>query len=93
MTKIIYDEFGVSGLAIYEKSKGKFLDLHDEIRGLNNQAENLAMPFDQQTTRDEQAIHKISTEKRVLERKRMVEQMIIDKHLNLMKSSLKQDIL
>ena len=45
VTKIIYDEFGVSGLAIYEKSKNKFVDLQNEIRGLNTEAENLAMPI------------------------------------------------
>ena len=39
LTKVIYDEFGIAGLAIYEKSKGKFEDLQNEIRGLNTQVD------------------------------------------------------
>ena len=34
LTKIIYDEFGVTGLAIYEKNKSSFSDLQEELRGL-----------------------------------------------------------
>jgi len=34
LTKIIYDEYGVPGLSIYEKSKIKFQDLQEEVRTL-----------------------------------------------------------
>ena len=35
LTKVIYDEFGVTGLSVYEKSKIKFQDLQEEMRTLS----------------------------------------------------------
>ena len=32
LTKVIYDEFGVLGLAVYEEEKKKFMELQEEIR-------------------------------------------------------------
>lgn len=32
LTKVIYDEYGVGGLAVYEKSKRKFQSLQEELR-------------------------------------------------------------
>ena len=37
LTKIIYDEFGVLGLAIYEEEKKKFFELQEEIRIVNQE--------------------------------------------------------
>jgi DnaJ-class molecular chaperone len=37
LTKIIYDEFGVNGLAVYEKSKAKFSELQDALRNTASQ--------------------------------------------------------
>ena len=34
LTKVIYDEYGVLGLAIYEKNKSVFAELQEEIRGI-----------------------------------------------------------
>lgn len=38
LTKVIYDEFGVLGLAVYEEEKKKFLELQEEIRLVTNVA-------------------------------------------------------
>lgn len=42
LTKVIYDEFGVPGLAVYEKNKSAFVDMQDEMRGLSNIAKSQA---------------------------------------------------
>ena len=36
LTKVIYDELGVPGLAVYEKNKSTFTELQEEIRGVNS---------------------------------------------------------
>ena len=36
LTKVIYDSFGVPGLAVYEKNKSMFNELQEEMRGLSN---------------------------------------------------------
>ena len=45
LTKVIYDEFSVPGLAVYEKSKHKFDSLQNEIREINAQVELLRRPL------------------------------------------------
>jgi len=36
LTKAIYDEFGVPGLAVYEKNKTSFEELQEKMRGLTS---------------------------------------------------------
>ena len=36
LTKAIYDEFGVPGLAVYEKNKANFEELQEKMRGLTS---------------------------------------------------------
>jgi len=69
LTKAIYDEFGVSGLAVYEKSKPKFRSLQEEIRGIDSREEA--------ERRDESAIARATREEKNVEKKRQIKQKII----------------
>ena len=75
LTKVIYDEFGIPGLVVYEKSKNKFQDLQAEIRGLNIEVDDQMQPLiDTQDSREQDAIRRIRIEKRVSDKKIKLEQ-------------------
>lgn len=54
LTKVIYDEFGVLGLAVYEEEKKKFLELQEEIRLVTNLAEAELELLDEEAARQRQ---------------------------------------
>ena len=75
LTKVIYDEFGIPGLVVYEKSKNKFQDLQAEIRGLNIEVDDQVQSLiGGQDSREEDAIRRIRIEKRVSDKKIKLEQ-------------------
>ena len=41
LTKAIYDEFGVPGLAVYEKNKSSFTEMQEQMRGLVAQGQQM----------------------------------------------------
>lgn len=47
LTKVIYDEFGIPGLAVYEKQKNKFADLQEEIRGIDSHGDLIVPDHEQ----------------------------------------------
>ena len=49
LTKVIYDEFGVLGLAVYEEEKKKFMELQEEIRLATQLADTELERVDEQT--------------------------------------------
>ena len=53
LTKIIYDEFGVLGLAIYEEEKKKFFELQEEIRIVNQEFLTLEDLIEDEETKQE----------------------------------------
>lgn len=36
LTKVIYDAYGVPGLAVYEKNKANFTELHEKLRDITS---------------------------------------------------------
>lgn len=48
LTKVIYDEFGVLGLAVYEEEKKKFIELQEEFR-IASQEHELGELIDEET--------------------------------------------
>jgi hypothetical protein len=53
LTKIIYDEFGVLGLAIYEEETKRFLELQEEIRIANQELVILEKIIEEEESKQE----------------------------------------
>jgi hypothetical protein len=53
LTKIIYDEFGVLGLAIYEEETKMFLELQEEIRIANQELVILEKIIEEEESKQE----------------------------------------
>ena len=71
---MIYDEFSVPGLAVYEKSKHKFDALQNEIREINSRVEQLRQPLRTSCEeREAEVLRRIHDEHKVLEQKNEVE--------------------
>ena len=76
LTKVIYDEFGVLGLAVYEEEKKKFIDLQEEFR-IAHQDQELGDLVDEQT--------RAMVKRQIEESKAQVENKILNKSRQLLK--------
>ena len=81
MTKVIYDEFGVLGLAVYEEEKKKFLELQEEIRITTQQTDT----YFEEMTNDERE----KVKKELDEARSQVENKILNQSRHLLKQKLK----
>jgi len=81
LTKVIYDEFGVLGLAMYEEEKKKFMELQEEIRLATQLVDAELDAADEQTKR--------RLQKQVREQKASVENKILNESRRLLKEKMK----
>jgi ATP-dependent exoDNAse (exonuclease V) alpha subunit len=82
LTKVIYDEFGVLGLAVYEEEKKKFLELQEEIRLVTNLAEAELELLDEEAARQRQ--------RELSESRAAVENKILNQSRKLLRQKYKQ---
>ena len=89
LTKIIYDEFGVPGLAVYEKQKTKFTELQEEIRGIESSNESAAA----QQEGENSQIASILNRQVATEKEQVIKRKVILKSKQLIETSVSTHIL